>query len=177
MRDGEELHVGEAVEHPSLRFTQDDGTPYPEWETTTLGEAVLSMRSGGTPLSSNKEYYGNDYFWVSIKDMTTQGKKISYSEKKISEEGFQNSSTHLFSEGTVLYAMYASVGEVSILGVPATTSQAILGINPKEETLTRDYLYYFLCFYKKKALEMKQTGTQSNLNKKIVENFRSTKLV
>ena len=155
---------------PPLRFTQDDGTPYPDWETTTLGE-VASMRSGGTPTSSKKEYYGDDYFWVSIKDMTTQGRFVNYSEKKISEEGFRNSSTHLFDTGTILYAMYASVGEVSVLGTPATTSQAILGIVPETNILDKTYLYHFLLSYKKQALAQKQTGTQPNLSKTIVEKF------
>ncbi|MEA9424781.1 restriction endonuclease subunit S, partial [Aeromonas caviae] len=113
-----------------------------EWKKVTL-DSVADMNSGGTPKSSIEEYYGGDIPWVSIADMTKHGKWISSTERNISELGLANSSARLYPENTILYAMYASIGECSIAKVPLCSSQAILGIRPKK-SLYFEFLYFFL---------------------------------
>ena len=134
-----------------------------------LGE-VTSMSSGGTPKTSVAEYYGGEIPWISISDMTSGRSHIYQSKTNITEAGLLNSSAKIFPKGTVLYAMYASIGECRIAGVDLTTSQAILGICPKS-ILRSEYLYYFLCRIKESAKSYGQTGTQANLNKGIVQEF------
>jgi len=79
----------------------------------------------------------------------------------------------MFAAGTVLYAMYASLGECSIAGMPVSTSQAILGIRPKHE-IDNVFLYYVLTSLKTTVKSLGQQGTQSNLNKGMVQAFRFT---
>ena len=67
--------------------------------------------------------------------------------------------------------MYASLGECSIAGIPLCTSQAILGILPQEK-LDAEFLYYFLTSLKVRVKTLGQQGTQSNLNKGMVQDFR-----
>jgi type I restriction enzyme, S subunit len=69
-----------------------------------------------------------------------------------------------------LYAMYASLGECSIAAREVTTSQAILGIRPVS-SLVGEYLYYWLESIHGAVKRLGQQGTQSNLNKKIVQGF------
>lgn len=52
-----------------------------------------------------------------------------------------------------------------------TTSQAILCIQPKNELVLNEYLYFWLLSLKDKIVLMGQQGTQSNLNLDIVKNF------
>lgn len=66
--------------------------------------------------------------------------------------------------------MYASLGECSIAAREVTTSQAILGIRPGS-SLVGEYLYYWLESIRGAVKLMGQQGTQSNLNKKIVQGF------
>jgi restriction endonuclease S subunit len=106
-----------------------------EWEEVRLGD-VSHMNSGGTPKSSIDEYYGGDIPWVSIADMTRQGKWLHRTVKHLTNLGIKNSSARLYPSGTVLYAMYASLGECSISTVELASSQAILGIRPKTRVLT-----------------------------------------
>ena len=77
----------------------------------------------------------------------------------------------MFPAGTILYAMYASLGECSIAGISLCSSQAILGIRPKNE-LSGEYLYYFLTSLKATVKTQGQQGTQANLNKGMVQDFR-----
>jgi type I restriction enzyme S subunit len=141
-----------------------------EWEVKRLGD-VAEMGSGGTPPSSVPAYYDGDIPWVSISDMTKGGKVILSTDRNLSREGFSNSAAQMFSVGTVLYAMYASLGECSIAGISLCTSQAILGIRPNDN-LNKDFLYYYLTSLKNTVKSMGQQGTQANLNKGMVQAFQ-----
>lgn len=141
-----------------------------KWETKRLGD-LAEMGSGGTPLSSVAAYYDGEIPWVSISDMTKGGKTIEATERNLTALGFSNSAAQMFPSGTILYAMYASIGECSIAGVPLCTSQAILGIQPKE-MLRTDFLYYYLTSLKAQVKTLGQQGTQANLNKGIVQDFK-----
>jgi type I restriction enzyme S subunit len=140
-----------------------------EWEVRRLGE-LADMGSGGTPPSSNMAYYDGNIPWVAISDMTQGGKYIGSTERNLSDEGFTNSAAQMFPAGTVLYAMYASLGECSIATVPLSSSQAILGIRAKQK-LNGEFLYYFLQSIKPMVKTMGQQGTQANLNKRMVQDF------
>lgn len=141
-----------------------------EWEVKRLGD-VATMGSGGTPTSSVSSYYDGDFPWVSISDMTTGGKLITKTDRNLSADGLANSAAQMFPAGTILYAMYASLGECSIAGLPVCTSQAILGIRPQER-LNGDFLYYYLTSLKNAVKSMGQQGTQANLNKGMVQAFQ-----
>ena len=140
------------------------------WEVKRLGE-LAEMGSGGTPLSSVSAYYGGGIPWVSIADMTKGGKVIAMTATTLTPLGLANSAAHMFPTGTVLYAMYASLGECSIAAIPVCTSQAILGIRPKDH-LDNEFLYYFLTSIKSVVKMLGQQGTQANLNKGMVQDLR-----
>ncbi len=140
-----------------------------EWEAKRLGD-LAEMGSGGTPPSINPAFYDGDIPWVSISDMTKCGKLISTTDRNLSAAGLNNSSAQMCPAGTVLYAMYASLGECSIAGVPLCSSQAILGIKAKS-SLDNEFLYYFMTSIRARVKTMGQQGTQANLNKGMVQGF------
>ncbi|HCI5975479.1 TPA: restriction endonuclease subunit S [Klebsiella quasipneumoniae subsp. similipneumoniae] len=140
-----------------------------EWKRVKLG-AIADMNSGGTPKSTVEEYYGGNIPWVSISDMTSNGKWIATTEKYLTELGLNSSSARIYPKNSVLYAMYASIGECSIAAVNLTSSQAILGIRPKD-CLNYEFLYFYLASLKEKIKLQGQQGTQSNLNAGMVKEF------
>ncbi len=144
--------------------------PKEGWDFIRLGD-IASMNSGGTPSTSNYKFYGGDIIWVSISDISKSGKFISNSIKKITEEGLNSSSARIFPSETVLLAMYASIGKCCIATREVSTSQAILGITTSHR-LYNEYLYYYLNFKNNELLNQGQQGTQSNLNKGIVEDYQ-----
>lgn len=139
------------------------------WKKVRL-EDLAEINSGGTPKSTVSEYYDGDIPWVSIADMTKHGKFIYKTERNISTLGLENSSARIYPINTVLYAMYASIGECSIAKVELTSSQAILGIRPREN-LNYLYLFYYLSSLKEKIKLQGQQGTQANLNAGMVKDF------
>ncbi|WP_343448006.1 restriction endonuclease subunit S [Enterobacter hormaechei] len=152
------------------RLLDENGVRFSgEWKRVKLG-AIADMNSGGTPKSTVEEYYGGNIPWVSISDMTSNGKWIATTEKYLTELGLNSSSARIYPKNSVLYAMYASIGECSIAAVNLTSSQAILGIRPKD-CLNYEFLYFYLASLKEKIKLQGQQGTQSNLNAGMVKEF------
>lgn len=98
------------------------------------------------------------------------GRVITKTERTLSRLGLNNSAARLFPSGTVLYAMYASIGECSVAGRSLCTSQAILGIQPGS-SLHRVFLYYWLTWIQRRVKALGQQGTQANLNKDMVQDL------
>lgn len=93
------------------------------WTKTTLG-AEFEWGSGGTPKSGVPVYYENGSIpWLNISDLNDG--LISYAEKKITELGLQESSAKIVPQGSVLIAIYGSIGKLGINTIPLATNQAI----------------------------------------------------
>ena len=125
-------------------------------------------KAGGTPTSTNKEYYNGVIPFLSINDITKQGKYVRYTENHLSRSGLENSSAWVVPEYSLIISMYASVGLVTINEVPITTSQAMFAMQLRDKDLL-DYLYYYLSYFKYRHIhKYLETGTQSNINADIV---------
>lgn len=125
-------------------------------------------KAGGTPTSTNKEYYNGEIPFLSINDITKQGKYVRYTENHLSQSGLENSSAWIVPKYSLIMSMYASVGLVTINEMPTTTSQAMFAMQLKDKGLL-DYLYYYLSFFKYHYIhKYLETGTQSNINADII---------
>ncbi|EOU1218115.1 restriction endonuclease subunit S [Clostridium perfringens] len=145
-----------------IRFKDENGRDYPEWQKKKLGNVCL-MFSGGTPASKNKIYYDGDIPFIrsaEINSFTT--------ELKISELGLKNSSAKIVDKGDLLYALYgATSGEVGIARMKGAINQAILCIRSKE--IINCYLLNLLQYNKEKIIETYIQGGQGNLSASILK--------
>lgn len=140
-----------------------------QWNSVKLID-VANTTSGGTPKRDMQNYYGGDICWVKSGELNRD--LITETEEHLTKDGMNNSSAKLMPEGTVLLAMYgATIGAVSMLGVRATTNQAICCINVDSKVLVPEYLMYFLKFNKNKIINMAVGGAQPNINQNIVRNI------
>ena len=143
-------------------FSQEPNT----WDR--LDSLFVKGKAGGTPISTNKEYYDGDIPFLSINDITRQGKYIWQTENHISQNGLENSSAWLVPKHSLIMSMYASVGLVTINQVPIATSQAMFSMLLRDKSLL-EYLYYYLSYFKCSHIhKYLETGTQSNINADIV---------
>ncbi|MQO02322.1 restriction endonuclease subunit S [Segatella copri] len=125
-------------------------------------------KAGGTPTSTNKEYYNGEIPFLSINDVTKQGKYVRCTENHLSQNGLEKSSAWVVPEYSLIMSMYASVGLVTINEVPLATSQAMFAMQLKDKDLL-DYLYYYLSYFRYRHIhKYLETGTQSNINADIV---------
>ena len=112
----------------------------PGWVETTLGEAAR-WGSGGTPKADNARYYGGEIPWAVIGDLNDA--VVSETAKSITESGLAASSARVIPAGTVLIAMYGSIGKLGIAGVDMATNQAIGFAFPVPE-LEPKFLFWYL---------------------------------
>lgn len=88
----------------------------------------------------------------------------------ITQEGVDNSSAKLIPQNSVVIAMYgATVGQVGILRIEATTNQAVCSIMPND-SFVPEFLYYALLSHKKAYLGLAVGGAQPNISQQIIKN-------
>lgn len=112
------------------------------WECHKIKDLATTY-SGGTPLSSKKEYYENgDIPWINSGELNNSF--ITSTFNYISKCGLDNSSAKLYPSDTILVALYgATAGKVSLLTFEACSNQAVCGVimnDPNMTNYTRFYL-------------------------------------
>ena len=131
---------------------------------------ICNISAGGTPSRSNINYWNNgDIPWCKIGDFS--GKYINQVKENITEEGLKNSSAKIFKRGTILYTIFATVGEVAILETESATNQAIAGLEIINNEVELEYLYYYLKSLKFVMLKKSRGVAQNNINLGILKNI------
>jgi len=161
------LSVGEAEKLPEQQFPQG-------WEVTSLKYVINSMHSGGTPATSNDNYWEKSEGgipWVTISDMSGDNQYVTNTEKNVSQAGIEAASLRILPEDTLLFAMYASLGETAILNTEAVTNQAILALIPNENYCVQEYLNIYLQSLQPYLPALSASNTQNNLSAERVKNI------
>lgn len=128
-------------------------------------EDVCSIQSGGTPSRGTDSYWGGSIPWAKISDLEASGDGyISDTEEHISEEGLEAIRGRIFDDGTLLFAMYGSVGKAAMVRGSVSTNQAILGIKPDASRLDLSYLKFWLRSQQHKFDQDAQGVAQKNLS-------------
>lgn len=141
----------------------------PGWRIARLGD-VCETATGGTPSRGNPNYFGGDIPWVKSGEL--EDGIIFDTEEKITNEALANSNAKIFPKGTLLIALYgATVGRLSILGIDATTNQAVCAIFPNVEQMDTNYLFHFLFQEREKLLAQSFGGAQPNISQAIVRDI------
>jgi type I restriction enzyme S subunit len=157
------------IGHKEFKDTEIGKIPK-EWEVAKL-EDVADTSSGGTPSRTKKEYFGGTIPWVKsgeLKDTTILG-----TEEKITEKGLRNSSAKLFPKGTLLIALYgATVGKTAILGIDATTNQAVCAVIPKKDDALPLYIKHYIIFRRSQLIGTSSGGAQPNISQEIIRALR-----
>ena len=140
------------------------------WKNCRI-EDFCTTASGGTPLTTRREYYeGGHIPWLRSGEVA-QG-RVRYAEISITQAGLDNSSAKLFKKGTILVAMYgATAGEVGILEFESATNQAVCGVTPGP-SVDGEFLFQALLLRKSALIKMAGGGAQPNISQEIIRNFK-----
>lgn len=126
-------------------FPNEEGKPYkssggkmvwneklkreiPEGWDISLIKDIATTYSGGTPKSTNIEYYDNgEIAWINSGELNSP--IITKTTNYITKCGLENSSAKLYPSNSILVAMYgATAGKVSLLTFEACSNQAVCGV-------------------------------------------------
>ncbi|GAB4054884.1 restriction endonuclease subunit S [Spirosoma litoris] len=137
------------------------------WRKSKLRRLCTQIGSGGTPSSGNEAYYDGDIFWVQSGDLNDS--YISDTSKKLSEEGYKNSSAKYFPKGSLLIALYgATIGKLGILEMDATTNQACCALVMSDRIETK-FMFYSALDMRQYLISQAYGGGQANISQDIVK--------
>ena len=142
------------------------------WEVIRNKYILSGLYSGGTPTSGTAKFYTDEDYgipFVSIGDMSKK-EFIESTKTKITKFGILDKNLKILPKNTILYSIYATIGEVAELKCSATISQALLALFVKNSYNKQFYKYNLKAM--KDYIFFESSGTtQFNLNAKKVLNF------
>lgn len=132
--------------------------------STTLAD-LCDIQSGGTPSRAVGEFYDGTIPWAKIRDLEVANGLLLNTEESITELGLKAIKGRLFPAGTLLFAIYGSIGKMAFAGREVSCNQAILGIQNRSNGVLNDrYLYHWLASRQKVFLDAGQGIAQKNLS-------------
>jgi type I restriction enzyme S subunit len=115
MKDSGVEWIGQVPEHWQLRKVA--------WD--------LVMSIGWTPDTKNRRYYGGDYNWVSIADLTKN--RVNETGQKITQLAVDEMKGSQAPAGSLLFSYKLTIGMVALLDQPAYTNEAIAAFYPNKK--------------------------------------------
>lgn len=161
--------IGKTIYKKGYKKTELGWIP-DEWDVQQLSN-LAKISSGSTPKRDQYEkfYKNGNIPWVKTLDLNNGD--ITTTDECITEIAIQETSCKLLPIGTILLAMYGGFNQ--ILRIPATTNQAISGLQVDESKLHSDYLLFCLNYrvddWKKFAASSRN---DPNITKKDIEKFK-----
>jgi type I restriction enzyme S subunit len=105
---------------------------------------IMDLIGGGTPKTSNPEYWNGNIPWLSVKDFGNDNRYVYETEKHITKFGLMNSSTKLLDKGDIIISARGTVGEIATIPYPMAFNQSCYGLRAKKEIVDEDFLYYLI---------------------------------
>ena len=142
------------------------------WKAAKVQDIALTY-SGGTPTSTNSDYYDEGNIpWVNSGDLNSP--IITSTSYYITEKGFNRSSAKLYPPKTILVALYgATAGKVSLLSFEACSNQAVCGVIPKENVMTT-YIRYYLTSLYEQFKTLSSGSARDNISQDTIKNTALT---
>jgi len=101
------------------------------WEIQPFADTI-EIIGGGTPKTSVVEYWNGDIPWFSVVDAPSGSDVwVVDTEKRITREGIENSSTRVLPVGTTIISARGTVGRIALVGVPMAMNQSCYGLRGK----------------------------------------------
>lgn len=137
---------------------------------------LCEVLSGGTPKTTNSDFWGGDIPWASVKDFNTGNRWFRKTDKTITVDGLNSCSSVLLQPGDLVLSARGTVGVVAQCLVPTAFNQSNYGIRAIEGVSDAAYLYYLVSSMREKLVGdshggMFDTITRETLNRVEVTKF------
>lgn len=141
--------------------------------TKTFLERIASLYAGGTPATSNPNYWGGEIRWMSSGEVNL--KRVFEVKGRITELGFKNSSARIVPPHSILIALAGqgkTRGTVAINKVELTTNQSLAAVVPKSKNIDSEFLFYNLDNRYDELRQLSVGGGRGGLNLEILKNIK-----
>lgn len=128
------------------------------WKWVQL-KNVGQIVGGGTPKTSEPDYWNGDISWITPADLGKNSSKwIHKGVKSITRKGLKESSAKLMPSGSVVYSSRAPIGHIAIAGQELCTNQGCKSFVPNDQYITTEWAYYML-IARTKDIQSRASGT------------------
>jgi len=98
------------------------------WEVCSLANKI-ELFSGGTPKTSEPDYWVGDIPWYSVKDAPSETDIwVIQTEKQVTKLGIENSAAQVLPEGTTIISARGTVGKLALVGTQMAMNQSCYGV-------------------------------------------------
>ena len=104
---------------------------------------LVDVIGGGTPKTTEESYWNGSIPWLSVKDFCGDKKYVYNTEKSITEDGLNNSSTKLLHKDNIIISARGTVGELAMIPYDMAFNQSCFGLIAKEN-YNPHFVYYLL---------------------------------
>ena len=139
------------------------------WDISLIKD-ITTTYSGGTPKSTNIEYYNNgEIAWINSGELNSP--IITKTTNYITKCGLENSSAKLYPSNSILVAMYgATAGKVSLLTFEACSNQAVCGVIPTIENMLY-YVYFHISSLYSHFITISTGSARDNISQDTIKNI------
>lgn len=138
------------------------------WKNVTIKKMGCTI-SGGTPDTTNIDYWNGDVLWATPTDITSlKSRYINNTKRKITEKGIKKSSANLLPVGTLLVCTRATIGYLAIAEKEITTNQGFKSLVLNDE-YDSEFVYYLFKYFKHEFIRYACGSTFLELSKKDFE--------
>lgn len=158
--------VMQQIFNQELRFQQDDGSDFPNWEEKDLGE-VGEIITGKTPNTSDLSLWRGDILFITPTDIKDGEKYQLETERLVSE--FRN--IKILPYKSILFTCIASIGKMCLSVKPCITNQQINSLIPFDK-YENEFLYYAILYITPKIKSTQANTTLPIINKTQFSKFK-----
>ena len=127
-----------------------------EWDICTLPDVIDKFVNGGTPSTSNTDFWSGDIPWITGADILNQ--MVAVIRRYITKEAVHNSSTNIIAKGNLLIVSRTGVGKLAIAPCDIAISQDFTGLIHNKEKILAQYLFRHFDFCQQ-VLSKQNQGT------------------
>jgi len=144
------------IGHKEYKQTPIGKTPK-TWQVVRLKDVSFDFIGGGTPSTSNSEYWDGGIAWMTSAHIN--GRFITSGQRYITKKGLENSATNVIPKDNLLVATRVGIGKAAINKIDIAISQDLTGVIVDKDKALPDFLYWVIINNEKRLKSMAQGST------------------
>ena len=162
-------HAQPGKQHPELRFKDENGEDFPDWEVTELSEFISDFI---VPMRDKPKDLTGSIPWCRIEDFDGKYLSESKSGQGVTPETIDEMNLKILPLDSVIVSCSADLGRCAIVKSELITNQTFIGLNPIKEELDKEFLYYLMINNQRLLNRLSSGTTISYLSRKEFENLK-----
>jgi len=151
-----------------IRFKQDDGSAFPDWEEKRLDDVVNQFL---VPMRDKPKSLDGSIPWCRIEDFDGKYLSTSKTNQGVSQSTVKEMRLKVFPVNTLIVSCSAYLGRCAIVKKELVTNQTFIGLVPNEAKVDVEFLYYIMSLSERRLNTLSSGTTISYLSREQFEKF------